>query len=196
MMFGRQQNIQWLIVCLGNPGRDYEHSRHNIGFMAADALEQRFQTPIRRLKHKSLTATMSFGGTKVLVMKPQTYMNLSGEAVQDAARFYHIPPDRVLVLVDDTALPAGRLRLRLKGSAGGHNGLKNIIAHLGTEEFPRIRIGVGAKPHPDYDMVDWVIAPMKGEDLKAAQQAAARAADAAVCIVEQGFEKAGQEYNK
>ena len=194
-MFWKKTAVEWLLVCLGNPGKAYETSRHNVGFLAADYLAGREHTPIRRVKYKALTAEMRLGGASVLVMKPQTYMNRSGQSVSEAARFYKIPPERVIVLVDDVALPAGKLRLRSKGSAGGHNGLKDIIAHLGTEEFPRIRIGVGGKPHPDYDLADWVLAPLKGEDLKQTLDTCKRAVEAAECLIQEGFDKAGQRFH-
>ena len=136
--------ISWLLVCLGNPGREYANTRHNIGFLAADALEKRCGVKINKLKYRALTGEVRLGGQRVLVLKPQTYMNLSGEAVKLAGGFYKIPPEHVLVISDDVALPLGKLRIRAGGSAGGHNGLKNIIAHLGTDQFPRIRVGVGA----------------------------------------------------
>ena len=147
---------EWLLVGLGNPGTQYENTRHNVGFLVADELAERQNAPIQRLKFKALTNLLTISGEKVLVMKPVTYMNLSGEAVRQAVDFYKIPPERVVVVSDDTALAVGRLRIRKGGSAGGHNGLKNIIQHLGTDQFPRVRVGVGEKPHPDYDMADWV----------------------------------------
>lgn len=165
-MFGSSGGAGWLIVGLGNPGVAYENTRHNIGFQVLDQLGERQKKPIQRLKFKALTNLFTISGEKVLVMKPVTYMNLSGEAVRPAADFYKIPPERILVVSDDTALPAGRLRIRKGGSAGGHNGLKSIIQHLGSDQFPRLRVGVGEKPHPDYDMADWVLGKFTGEDKK------------------------------
>ena len=150
MFFKPSGSVSWLIVFLGNPGPKYECTRHNAGFMAGDALAKKLGVSINRLRFKALTAAAEINGEKVLLMKPQTFMNLSGEAVGQAARFYKIPPERVLVVSDEISLPLGKLRVRPKGSAGGHNGLKSIIASLGSDAFPRIRIGVGAPPHPDY----------------------------------------------
>ena len=185
----------WLLVCLGNPGDKYENTRHNVGFMVADELAERQRAPIQKLKFKALTNLFTISGEKVLVMKPVTYMNLSGEAVRPAADFYKIPPDHVLVVSDDTALPVGRLRIRRGGSAGGHNGLKSVIQHLGTDQFPRIRVGVGEKPHPDYDMADWVLGHFQGEDKKAMDAAVKRAADAVECLIGEGIDRAMSRFN-
>ena len=195
MFFQKKAPVSWLIVGLGNPGDKYEGTRHNVGFMVADELGERGRFPIQRLKYKALTSTAAIGGQGALVMKPTTYMNLSGEAVGEAARFYKLPPDHVLVFSDDVDLPLGRLRIRTGGSAGGHNGLKSIIQHLGTDQFPRIKLGVGGKPHPDYDMADWVLGRLQGEDRKILDEAAKRAADAAACFLKDGPQKAMNRYN-
>ena len=196
-MFFNQKNdgVDWLLVCLGNPGDQYENTRHNVGFQVADAVAERHNVPIQRLKFRALTNTITVGEKKVLLMKPVTYMNLSGEAVHEAASFYKVPPERILVVSDEVALAPGKIRVRRSGSAGGHNGLKNIIAHLGTDQFPRIRVGVGQKPHPDYDMADWVLGKFQGEDKKAVEEAVKRAADAAECLIQEGVDKAMNRYN-
>ena len=195
MFFQKPSNITWLVVGLGNVGDRYEGTRHNVGFEVADELGERGNFPIQRLKHKALTQPAVIGGQRVLVMKPTTFMNLSGEAVADAARFYKIAPDHVLVVCDDVALPVGKLRVRRGGSAGGHNGLKNIIAHLGTDQFPRIKIGVGGKPDPDYDMADWVLGKFQGEDKKTIRAAVEKAADAVECVLKDGCDKAMNRFN-
>lgn len=195
MFFSRSGPVDWLVVCLGNPGEKYEGTRHNVGFMVADALGDRGNFPIQRLKHRALTGTAVIGGCRALVMKPVTFMNLSGEAVGEAARFYKIPADHVLVVSDDVSLPVGKLRIRTGGSAGGHNGLKNIIQHLGTDQFPRVKVGVGEKPHPDYDMADWVLGKFQGEDKKTIEAAVVRAAEAVECYLQDGPTKAMNRFN-
>ncbi len=195
MFFKSSGGASWLLVCLGNPGEKYETTRHNVGYMVADEIGERCRSPIQKLRFKALTDVVTISGQKVLVMKPVTYMNLSGEAVRPAADFYKIPPDHVLVISDDTALAVGRLRIRRGGSAGGHNGLKNIIQHLGTDQFPRIRVGVGEKPHPDYDLADWVLGRFTGEDKKAMDAAVKRAADAVECLLAEGPDRAMNRFN-
>ena len=190
------RSVSWLVVFLGNPGLRYEGTRHNAGFMTADALARKKNISINRSRFRALTASCPIGDTTVLLMKPQTYMNLSGEAVGQAARFYKIPADHVLVVSDDITLPIGAMRIRTKGSAGGHNGLKNIISVLGTEEFPRIRLGVGSPPHPDYDTVDWVLSVFRDQDAVDMAEAASRAADAVECFITQGPEKAMNLYSQ
>ena len=195
IMGNRSGGFQWLLVCLGNPGREYENTRHNIGFMAADELARREGIKVNKLRFRALTGEVRLGGQRVLVLKPQTYMNLSGEAVKLAGGFYKIPPDHVLVISDDVALPQGKLRIRSGGSAGGHNGLKNIIAHLGTDQFPRIRVGVGAPEHPEHEMIDWVIGGFSAPEKKVAAEAVARAVDAAACLMEKGVQEAQNRFN-
>ncbi len=188
--------VSWLVVFLGNPGLKYEGTRHNAGFMVADALARKKNLSITRSRFRALTAVCPFGDTAALLMKPQTYMNLSGEAVSQAARFYKIPPDRILVVSDEVSLPVGSLRIRPKGSAGGHNGLKNIIEQLGSEDFPRIRLGVGSPPHPDYAMMDWVLSVFRDQDAVDIRNTADLAADAVECCITQGVEKAMNLYNR
>ncbi|MBR1566711.1 MAG: aminoacyl-tRNA hydrolase, partial [Oscillospiraceae bacterium] len=180
MLFKSSGSVSWLLVFLGNPGPKYECTRHNAGFTAADALAKKLGVSVNRARFKALTASAEINGEKVLLMKPQTYMNLSGEAVGEAARFYKIPPERVIVVSDEVSLPLGKLRVRMKGSAGGHNGLKSIIASLGSDNFPRVRIGVGAPPHPDYDMADWVLSVFRNQDLEDMLSAADKAAEAVI----------------
>ena len=195
MLFQKKLPVSWLIVGLGNPGEQYENTRHNVGFLVADELGERGSFPIQRLKFEALTNTAVIGGQGALVMKPTTYMNLSGEAVGEAARFYKIPPGRVLVISDDVDLPLGKLRIRTGGSAGGHNGLKSVIQHLGADQFPRLKVGVGGKPHPDYDMADWVLGKLQGEDKRVMDEAVKRAADAVECFLKDGPQKAMNRFN-
>ena len=195
MFFKPSGSVSWLIVFLGNPGPKYECTRHNAGFMAGDALAKKLGVSINRLRFKARTAAAEINGEKVLLMKPQTFMNLSGEAVGQAARFYKIPPERVLVVSDEISLPLGKLRVRPKGSAGGHNGLKSIIASLGSDAFPRIRIGVGAPPHPDYDMADWVLSVFRNQDLEDMLAASGRAAEAVTTYISDGPERAMNRFN-
>lgn len=188
-------SVEWLVVGLGNPGHKYAGTRHNAGFRALDAHCAASGQKIDRLKFRALVGEGMLGGARVLFMKPQTFMNLSGEAVRDAAAFYKIPPERVLVLFDDISLPVGRLRVRPKGSAGGQNGVKNIIYHLQTDVFPRVKIGVGAKPHPDYNLADWVLSRLTDEEEKLFQPTLARAMAAAAEIIRNGAHAAAQKYN-
>lgn len=187
--------IEWLIVGLGNPGAKYDGTRHNAGFRALDHYCKVSGQKIDRMKFKALVGEGQFGGARTLFMKPQTFMNLSGEAVRDAAAFYKLDPSHIIVLSDDISLDVGRIRVRGKGSAGGQNGLKNIIYHLNTEQFPRVKIGVGAKPHPDYDLADWVLSRFTNDEQEAIDSAAARAMQAAEEIVRSGAAAAAQKFN-
>ncbi len=196
MFFKKSTGVEQLIVFLGNPGPEYEHTRHNVAWDVADDLAEALNVPIQRLKFKALTHICTIANTKVMLMKPVTYMNLSGEAVGEAAAFYKLPPEKVLVVCDDIALPPGRLRLRAQGSPGGHNGLKSIQNHLKSENYPRLRLGVGGKPHPDYDLADWVLARPQGEDAKLIAQAVHRAAQAIPLILERGVERAQETVNR
>ena len=196
MIFQRKgSGVSWLLVGLGNPGSKYESTRHNMGFLAVDGLARRKGFRFNKLRFRAWTAEWMVNGEKVLVMKPQTYMNLSGESVGEAARFYKIPADHVVVISDDISLPVGKLRIRTGGSAGGHNGLKNIIAHLGTDQFPRIKVGVGMPEHPDHEMIDWVIGKPKGDEAKLLRQTLDRAANAALCLMAEGPDKAMNKFN-
>ena len=195
MFLKKSGGVDWLLVGLGNPGDQYENTRHNVGFMVIEELADRANVPVQKLKYRALTNTATVGGQKVLIMKPITYMNLSGEAVRQAVDFYKVAPDHVLVISDDTSLAVGRLRIRKGGSAGGHNGLKSIIQHLGSDQFPRIKVGVGEKPHPDYDLADWVLGKFVGEDKKTIDAAVKRAADAVECIIADGCDKAMNRFN-
>ena len=159
--------VEYIIVGLGNPGLQYAVTRHNAGFILIDALAEKYSVKIDRAKYKALVAEATVCGKRVLLMKPQTFMNLSGEAVGEAARFYKIDPSHVIVLSDDISLDVGKLRVRRKGSAGGHNGLKSINEHLGSEDYPRFKIGVGQKPHPDYDLASWVLSNFSSDEQKA-----------------------------
>ena len=153
-----------LVVGLGNPGKEYEATRHNAGFMMLDHLAEHWGATVNRARFKAMTGEATVGGVRVVLIKPQTFMNLSGEAVREAADFYHIEPQNIIVIYDDVNLDVSRLRVRGKGSDGGHNGIKSIIHHLGSDAFPRVRIGVGKKPHPSFDLADWVLSAFSKED--------------------------------
>ena len=195
MLFSKAPACGWLVVGLGNPGLNYARTRHNVGFRAVDALAEKLGVKIDRARFRGLTAQASAGGEKLLLLKPQTFMNDSGLSVMDAARFYKLPPERVLVLFDDISLPVGRLRIRADGSAGGHNGIKSIIGGLNSQSFPRVKIGVGAKPSPDYDLADWVLGTVPKVDQPALQTALEHAADAALCLIEDGVQAAESRFN-
>ncbi|MBR6950884.1 MAG: aminoacyl-tRNA hydrolase [Oscillospiraceae bacterium] len=194
-LFSRSGGASWIIVFLGNPGRRYEDSRHNVGFRTGDALAEKLGVKIDRSRFRALTAQGRIAGQTVLLMKPQTYMNLSGDAVREAVQFYKVPLDHVVTVSDDVSLPLGKLRVRRGGSAGGHNGLKDIIAKCGGDGFPRVKIGVGEKPHPDYDMADWVLSSFSGKDRETIAQAEKKAADAIVCLIEHGADETMNRYN-
>ena len=197
MLFAKNKTsgIEWIVCCLGNPGREYDNTRHNVGFFTADKLAEKYRTDIKRIRFKAMTGTLEMDGHKVLVIKPNTYMNLSGTALQEAAAFYKVAPDHCLVVSDDVSLDPGRLRLRRNGSAGGHNGLKSIINMLGSQDFPRVKIGVGKKPHPDYDLADWVLGKFTPEDQKLIDKAGDTACEAIECIITKGMDRAMNLYN-
>ena len=192
-MFGRDSET-WLIVGLGNPGREYEKTRHNAGFRALDILAQKLGCKVDKAKFQGLYGQVNYKGRKLLLLKPQTFMNLSGRSVLQLSAFFHVPPQNIIIMFDDISLEPGRLRLRKEGSAGGHNGIKSIIAELGSQEFPRVKIGVGAKPHPEYGLADWVLSAFSAQEEKALQPALERAADAALAIVELGIPEASNRY--
>lgn len=187
--------VAYLIAGLGNPGTQYENTRHNAGFLAVDVLAEKLGVKIDRLKYKALCADAMIGDKRVLLMKPSTFMNNSGEAIREAAAFYKIPPEQIVILYDDINLDVGCLRVRRKGSDGGHNGMKSILYHLGSDQFPRVRIGVGKKPHPEYDLADWVLGRFSASDAQALDEAFARAAEAARLIVEGDIDQAMNRYN-
>lgn len=186
---------EFIIVGLGNPGIDYERTRHNAGFMAVAAIEEKLGIPVSSYKFKAKTAVADIGGVRCLIMKPETYMNLSGEAVSQAMNFYKIPIEKVLVIFDDISLDVGVMRIRRKGSAGGHNGLKSIIECCGSEDFPRIKIGVGKKPHPDYDLKDWVLGKFTEEERKKLSEVLDKVLPAAELIVQDKTSEAMNKFN-
>lgn len=184
----------YLIAGLGNPGDKYENTRHNVGFHVIDVLADRMRTTVAEKKHFALTGRGVIGAERVILAKPQTYMNNSGQSLRAIADFYKIPPEDIIVISDDIDLEEGQLRIRLKGSAGGHNGLKSIIAHLGSQDFPRIRVGVGGKPE-GWDLADYVLGSLKGNDGKRMEEAFRTAADAAELLVTEGGPAAMNRYN-
>ena len=197
IMFGmsKPQSMDWLVVGLGNPGRKYEGTRHNAGFMAADALAEKLDIRVERVKFHALIGDGMCGGKRILLAKPQTFMNLSGQSVDEIMTFYKIPPERLLVMCDDISLEPGKLRIRRKGSHGGQNGMRNIIDMVETSDFCRIKLGVGAKPHPDYSLADWVLSHFTANELKEMQQSARNAAEAVELIVNGDIDRAMNLYN-
>lgn len=193
-MFGKKTD-SWLIVGLGNPGKQYERTRHNCGFRALDALADKLGCKIDKGKFQGLYGQTVRNGQKLFLLKPQTFMNLSGRSVLQLSAYYSIPPQRIIVLFDDISLPPGRLRIRPDGSAGGHNGIKSIIQEVGSQDFPRVKIGVGAKPHAEQDLADWVLSTFSSSEEKALSFALENAAAAALCIIEKGVPEAANRYN-
>lgn len=193
-MFGAKRD-SWLIVGLGNPGREYQSTRHNAGFRAIDLLAEKLGCKIDRAKFQGLYAQVNYGGGKLFLLKPQTYMNLSGRAVLQLSAYFSIPPERIIVLFDDISLPPGRLRIRAEGSAGGHNGIKSIIAEVGSQAFPRVKIGVGAKPDPEFDLADWVLSTFSAKEEKDLRFALENAADATLSIIDKGVPETANKYN-
>lgn len=193
-MFGEKRD-SWLIVGLGNPGREYEKTRHNAGFRAVEILAEQLSCKIDKAKFQGLYGQTTYKGGKVFLLKPQTFMNLSGRAVLQLSAYYSIPPENIIVLFDDISLAPGRLRIRANGSAGGHNGIKSIIAEVGSQDFPRVKIGVGAKPNPEFDLAAWVLSTFSAKEEKDLSFALENAANAALAIIDQGVPEAANKYN-
>ena len=190
-----KSNESWLIVGLGNPGKEYERSRHNCGWRAIDVLAQKLSCKVDKGKFQGLYGQVHYSGKKLFLLKPLTYMNLSGRSVLQLSSYFNIPPQRIIVLFDDISLEPGRLRIRPDGSAGGHNGIKSIIAEVGSQAFPRVKIGVGGKPNPEYNLADWVLSSFSASEEKALASALDQAADAALCIVDHSVSEAANRYN-
>ena len=193
-MFGKA-NETWLIVGLGNPGKEYERTRHNCGFRALDVLAGKLGCKIDKGKFQGIYGQANYGGKKLMLLKPLTYMNLSGRSVLQLSAYFNIPPQRIIVMFDDISLEPGRLRVRADGSAGGHNGIKSIIQEVGSQEFPRVKIGVGKKPNPEYDLADWVLSTFSAQEEKALTVALNNAADAALAIIDHGVPEAANRFN-
>ncbi len=193
--FGRRGKIEYIIAGLGNPGKKYENTRHNAGFKAVDILANSHGFEFKKMKFKALIADEMIAGKRCLIMKPQTMMNLSGDAILDAAQYYNIPDENIIIIFDDVSLDVGKLRVRRKGSAGGHNGIKSIISGLGSEDFPRVKIGVGKKPSPETDMVSWVLGDIPNDKKSDYETALKNAAAAAEKILSDGVDSAMNEYN-
>ena len=195
MSFFHTSGADWLIVGLGNPGREYETTRHNTGSLVLDKLAGSLGVSVNKVRFKGLVGSCSYHGKKLILLKPETYMNASGIAVEAAAHFYRIPNERIIVIFDDISLPVGKIRVRPSGSAGGHNGIKSIISSLADDGFPRVKVGVGAKPHPDYDLADWVLSAFSAQENKALEPALKNAAAAALEIISHGPDSAANLYN-
>ena len=194
MLFNTNNGADFIVVGLGNPGSAYDNTRHNIGFSAVDYIAEKTGTKITKAKFSALLVNWEYEGKKVMLLKPQTFMNLSGDAVGPRAKFYKIPPENVIIIYDDVSLPVGKMRIRRKGSRGGHNGIKSIINHIG-ENFPRVKIGVGEKPHPDYDLAAWVLGKFGTDDKKALQEEYEKVFDAVKLIIDGKTDKAMNLYN-
>lgn len=193
-MFGKSSE-NWLIVGLGNPGNEYERTRHNAGFRALELLAGKLGCKVDKAKFQGLYGQVNYDGKKLFLLKPLTYMNLSGRSVLQLSAYFNIPPQRIIVLFDDISLVPGRLRIRADGSAGGHNGIKSIIAELGSQDFPRVKIGVGAKPTPEYDLAAWVLSTFSASEETALAVSLANAADAALAIIDKGVPEAANRFN-
>ena len=195
MIFKAKSTYDWLVVGLGNPGLQYENTRHNAGFMAADLLAKENHFDFNKNKNEALCGEFRQGDARILVIKPQTYMNNSGRSVSKIAAFYKIPADRIIVMLDDITLDVGKIRMRRKGSHGGHNGIKDIIELLGRDDIMRIKIGVGKKPHPDYDLVDWVLGRFPKEQTADLNKAIEKSVAAVGEIITRGIDSAMNKYN-
>lgn len=187
--------IEFLIVGLGNPGKNYEFTRHNAGFLTLDHIASELDTEINNLKNNALVADVVINNHRCLLVKPQTFMNNSGTAVRDIAKFYKIPPEKIIVIFDDISLPCGKLRIRRKGTDGGHNGIKSIIYHLNSDQFPRIKIGVGSKPNPEYDLADWVLSKFGKDDTEQLKAAITKATEVLPLILDGEIDKAMNKAN-
>ncbi|MDY2558781.1 MAG: aminoacyl-tRNA hydrolase [Candidatus Faecousia sp.] len=190
-----QSSNRWLIVGLGNPGPEYAKTRHNVGFRCLDLLAEKLGVRVDKAKFQGLYGQTDYHGNRLYLLKPLTYMNLSGRSVLQLSAFFQVPPQRIIVLFDDISLEPGRLRVRPNGSAGGHNGIKSIIAELGSQEFPRVKIGVGAKPHPDFDLAAWVLSTFSAQEEKALSVSLGNGAQAALTIIDQGTAAAANNFN-
>ena len=190
-----QNSNRWLIVGLGNPGPEYAKTRHNVGFRCLDLLAETLGVRVDKAKFQGLYGQTDYHGNRLYLLKPLTYMNLSGRSVLQLSAFFQVPPQRIIVLFDDISLEPGRLRVRPNGSAGGHNGIKSIIAELGSQEFPRVKLGVGAKPHPDFDLAAWVLSTFSAQEEKALSVSLENGAQAALTIIDQGTAAAANNFN-
>lgn len=186
---------EFMVVGLGNPGKDYEFTRHNAGFLTVDHIAVEEDAEIKKLKYKALIGDTVIAGHRCLLVKPQTYMNNSGEAVREISQFYKIPPEKIIVIFDDISLPCGKLRIRRKGTDGGHNGIKSIIYHLNSDNFPRIKVGVGAKPHPDYNLADWVLSVFKKDEMEELKKAITKATEVLPFMLDGEIDKAMNKAN-
>ncbi|MBR6408111.1 MAG: aminoacyl-tRNA hydrolase [Clostridia bacterium] len=188
-------NVDYIIVGLGNPGRQYENTRHNSGFLALDLFAEKHNVKINRIKFKGICGDLKMGDKRLLLLKPQTFMNNSGQSVTEAMSFYKVPPERVIVIFDDISLPVGRIRIRQKGSDGGQKGMRSIIYLSGSDQFPRVKIGIGAKPHPDFDLADWVLSSFKKDEITPLKEAIESAVKAVELIVNGDIQQAMADFN-
>lgn len=201
MFFRKKESLsaagspEFMIVGLGNPGKEYEYTRHNAGFLTLDRISVEQNADIKKLKFKALIGDTVIGGHRCLLVKPQTFMNNSGEAVREISAFYKIPPEKIVVIFDDISLPCGKLRIRRKGSDGGHNGIKSIIYHLNSDNFPRIKLGIGEKPHPDYNLADWVLSTFGKDEMDELMKAIQKATEVLPDILDGNIDRAMNKAN-